>query len=96
MAHPSYGADLIPFCEEQGLSTVRRLRHVDNHFHSLDWVGVDKWLLVKEAELVDESASNSRKAVLIAERANKLATKAMMLSAAIAIIAAVIGVMFAK
>jgi hypothetical protein len=97
MAVPSYGAKLISFCESQGLANVRRLRHVENHFHSLDWAVVDKWISVKEAELKDEAVSIARKALSNSERAerradrsNNIAIAAIMLSAATAIIVAVI------
>ncbi len=83
MAVPSYGDKLIPFCESQGLTNVRRLRKVENHFHSLDWDGVDRWLSVKDAERSDESLSISRKALLISKIA-------IALSAATAIAIAVI------
>lgn len=65
MAVPSYGSGLVPFLESQGLETVRRLRNVENHFHSLDWAVVDKWVSTKEAELKDEAVSISRWALRI-------------------------------
>ena len=83
MAVPSYGEKLIPFCESKGLREVRRLRHVDNHFHRLDWAGVDNWLLVKDAERSDESLSISRKALFTSRIA-------LMLSITTAITIAVI------
>jgi len=73
MAVPSYGSGLVPFLESQGLETVRRLRNVENHFHSLDWAVVDKWILTKEAELRDEG-------VLIARKALRNSTWALILS----------------
>ena len=81
MAVAPYGEKLIPFCDSQGLAKVRRLRHVDNHFHSLDWAGVDAWLSVKEAELKDASVSIASKAL----RNSKWAT----IIAIIAIVAAI-------
>lgn len=45
---------LIPFCESKGLVEVRRLRHIENHFHILDQATVDKWIAVMEAELRDK------------------------------------------
>jgi len=48
MAVPSYGTGLIPFCKSNGLAEVRRLRNVENHFHSLDWAAVDKWISVEQ------------------------------------------------
>jgi len=80
MAVPSYGNELISFCEAKGLAQVRRLRHVENHFHSLDWERVDKWVAMKEAELRDESVAISRQALANSKRATKLAVFALILS----------------
>ena len=74
MAAPPYREKLIPFCESRGLAEIRRLRHMDNHFHSLDWAGVDAWLAVKEAE--DRDASKS-----LASRANRIALVALVIAA---------------
>jgi len=88
MAVPSYGDKLISFCESEGLAAVRRKRHVESHFHSLDLAAVDKWLSVKDAERADESLSISRKALFISKIA-------IALSATTAIAIAVISY-FAK
>ena len=85
MAVPSYGIKLIQFCDSQGLAEVRRLRHVENHFHSLDWVAVDNWIAVKESELKDESVSIARKALSNSRFATNIATLAMVLSIIMAI-----------
>ena len=85
MAVPSYGDKLIPFCEETGFLEVKRLR-LQNHFHSLDWDAVDRWLSVKEAERSDESLSISRKALRNSERATNIAISAIVLSISMAIL----------
>ncbi len=74
MAVPSYGAGLIAFCESKGLAEVRRLRHVENHFHSLDWDRVDRWVSVKESERIEESN-------FLAHRANSIAYIAVIIAA---------------
>ena len=80
MAVPSYREKLISFCESQGLAEVRRLRHVENHFHILDQERVDKWISVQEAELKDESVSISRKALRNSTWAKWIAIAAIVLS----------------
>ena len=85
MAVSSYGIKLIPFCDSQGLTEVRRLRRVENHFHSLDWKAVDNWIDVKESELKDESVYIARKALSNSRLATNIATMAMVLSTIMAI-----------
>ena len=85
MAVSSYGIKLIQFCDSEGLTEVRRLRHVENHFHSQDWSAVDKWIAVKESELKDESVSIARKALSNSRLATNIATLAMVLSIIMAI-----------
>ena len=80
MAVPSYGSDLVPFLESQGLETVRRLRKIENHFHSLDQAGVDKWISVKESELRDEGVSIARKALSNSTWAKWIAITALIVS----------------
>lgn len=80
MAVQSYADDLIPFCESTGLTEVRRLRQVENHFHNLDWERVDKWISAKEAELKDESVQIARDALRNSRLATRIAIFALILS----------------
>jgi len=86
MAVAPYGEKLIPFCEETGTLEVKRLR-LQNHFHSLEWAEVDKWLLIKDAEATERAElrdeinlSISRKALRISIWATIIAIIAIAVS----------------
>lgn len=98
MAVPSYGDNLLEFCESKGTLEIRRLRS-QNHFHSLDWQGVDSWLAVKAAESLaraedraEESLSSSRKALRFAISATLIAVIAMAVSVKDQILSLIFGV----
>lgn len=66
MAVPSYGDKLIPFCKSQGFTKVLRLRKVENHFHSLDWDGVDRWLSVEQEHRRDRRENITLSVAIVA------------------------------
>ncbi|MBU1236013.1 MAG: hypothetical protein KJ634_05975 [Gammaproteobacteria bacterium] len=75
MVTKRYGDELLPYCESVGLAEVRRLRHVSNYFHALDQSAVDRWILVKEAELRDEAISIARDQASAAAKAASAAVE---------------------
>lgn len=75
-----YGNELRKFCELTGLTEIRRLRQLENHFHILEQKSVDDWISVKESELRDESISIARKALANSLSARKIAIAAIVVS----------------
>ena len=82
-------AKIRAYCESLGLTEVRRLLKVENHFHMADRHVVEAWVPVKEAELRDESVSIARKALANSLSARRIAITAMVLSTLTAIAIAV-------
>ena len=80
MAVKRYGDKLRSFCESAGLTEIRRLRQLDNHFHILDQKFIDDWISVQESELKDESISIARKALTNSILARNIAIIAIVVS----------------
>lgn len=80
MAVKRYGAELHSFCESVGLTEIRRLRQLENHFHILDQKFIDDWISVQESELKDESISIAHKALANSILARNIAIVAIVVS----------------